>query len=299
MLDVDLWARPARVAPGPCRTSEGVAVVEAPHGRRRNGSARDGLSVDDGRNGIQSVEMAMRVLQALEGGSGPMSLSAVAAASGMAPSKAHRYLVSLGRIGLTMQDPLSGLYDFGAGMRRLGAEALRRTNEVAVVSRHAMTLRDLTGHSVNVAIWGDQGPLVVNWAYGGRPLPLTVRVGANLPLLSSSIGRVYLAHLADSVLAHKLDGELATAAGATWSRRRIDVLRQQVRRQGYAVTVGGVIPGVASVAAPVFTATDPLPLALSVVMPEADGGPDNLPSICEKVLAVSSSASVELGHRSA
>ena len=241
----------------------------------------------------------MRVLEALESGSGPMSLSAVAQASEMAPSKVHRYLVSLGRIGLTMQDPISGLYDFGAGMRRLGAEALQRTNEVAVVNRHALTLRDLTGHSVDVAIWGDQGPLVVNWAYGGRPLPLTVRVGARLPLLSSSIGQVYLAYLADSLIMPNLEAERATAAGATWSQRRIDVLRRRVRQQRYAVTVGGVIPGVASVAAPVFTASDPLPLALSVVMPEADGGPAHLPSICEKVLAVSSAASAELGHRSA
>ena len=193
-------------------------MVEGSRGRR-NGSNRHGPpSEDDGRSGIQSVEMAMRVLQAMEGDGGPMTLSAVAQASGMAPSKAHRYLVSLGRIGLTMQDSVSGLYDFGAAMRRLGAEALRRTNEVAVVSRHAMTLRDLTGHSVDVAIWGDQGPLVVNWAYGGRPLPLTVRVGATLPLLSSSIGQVYLAYLAESVVAHKLEAELATAAGSSENR---------------------------------------------------------------------------------
>ncbi len=271
---------------------------EGPQGRR-NGIGIDRLGGDDGRNGIQSVEMAMRVLQALEGGSGPMSLSAVAQASGMAPSKAHRYLVSLGRIGLTMQDSTSGLYDFGAAMRRLGAEALQRTNEVSVVSRHAHALRDLTGHSVDVAVWGDHGPLVVSWAYGGRPLPVTVRVGATLPLLSSSIGQVYLAHLADSVVARNLEAELNTAAGAGWSHRRRDALRQKVRKQGYALTVGGVIPGVTSVAAPVFTATDPLPLALSVVMPEADGGPEALPVICEKVLAVSAAASAELGHRSA
>ena len=251
------------------------------------------------RNGIQSVELAMRVLEALESGGGSMSLSAVAQASSMASSKAHRYLVSLGRIGLTMQDPMSGLYEFGPAMRRLGAEALRRTNEVAVTSRHAHALRDLTGHSVDVAVWGDHGPLVVSWAYGNRPLPLTVRVGATLPLLSSSIGQVYLAHLAESVVSRNLQAELSTAAGAAWSERRRDTLKQKIRRQGYAITVGGVIPGVVSVAAPVFTATDPLPLALSVVMPEAEGGPADLPSVCEKVLAVSSAAAAELGHRSA
>ncbi|WP_436842322.1 helix-turn-helix domain-containing protein [Streptomyces cyaneofuscatus] len=42
----------------------------------------------------------MTVLQALEEGRGPMSLTQIAAASGMQPSKAHRYLVSLARVGL-------------------------------------------------------------------------------------------------------------------------------------------------------------------------------------------------------
>ncbi|WP_370542239.1 helix-turn-helix domain-containing protein [Amycolatopsis sp. FDAARGOS 1241] len=38
--------------------------------------------------------MAMTVVRALERGSGPMSLKQVAEASGMAPSKVHRYLVA-------------------------------------------------------------------------------------------------------------------------------------------------------------------------------------------------------------
>src|SRR5258706_337867 len=80
----------------------------------------------DARQGIQSVENAMRVLLAIERGYGPVTLSQIAAGSGMQPSKAHRYLVSLCRSGLVSQSPRSGLYDLGPAMRRLGAEALRR-----------------------------------------------------------------------------------------------------------------------------------------------------------------------------
>ena len=132
------------------------------------------VAAADGRQGIQSVEIAMQVLMVLEGGGGPMSLSAISQALGSRPSKVHRYLVSFGRVGLTSQDSRSGLYDFGPAMRRLGAEALRRTNEVSVASACAVALRDQTGHSVNVAVWGDGGPVVVNWAYGSHPLSLTV-----------------------------------------------------------------------------------------------------------------------------
>ncbi|WP_217240183.1 IclR family transcriptional regulator [Streptomyces sp. AC555_RSS877] len=247
------------------------------------------------RQGIQSVEMAMRVLLALESGGGALSLSAIAQASGMQPSKVHRYLVSLGRIGLTSQDPASGLYDFGAAMRRMGAESLRRTNEVAVASGHATQLRDRTGHSVNLAVWGDRGPIVVSWAYGTRPLPLTVRVGATLPLLTSSVGQVFLAHLPESLTEEVLGEELRGKEGE-WTAERLAATRAQIRDDGHVVTHSGVIPGIISVAAPVFAAGDPLPLAVSVVLPESLGTPDHMAEVTQELRDTVAAASHELGH---
>ncbi|MFD3503498.1 IclR family transcriptional regulator [Streptomyces sp. NPDC058676] len=247
------------------------------------------------RQGIQSVEMAMKVLLALESGGGALSLSAIAQASGMQPSKVHRYLVSLGRIGLTSQDPASGLYDFGAAMRRMGAESLRRTNEVAVVSGHATQLRDRTGHSVNLAVWGDRGPIVVSWAYGTRPLPLTVRVGATLPLLTSSVGQVFLAHLPESLTEEVLGEELRGKEGE-WTSERLAATRARIRDDGHVVTHSGVIPGIISVAAPVFAAGDPLPLAVSVVLPESLGTPDHLAEVTQELRDTVAAASHELGH---
>ncbi|MFK0113318.1 IclR family transcriptional regulator [Streptomyces sp. NPDC091217] len=248
-----------------------------------------------GRQGIQSVETAMLILLALESGGGALSLSAIAQASGMQPSKVHRYLVSLGRTGLTAQDPASGLYDFGAAMRRMGAEALRRTNEVAVASGHATRLRDRTGHSVNLAVWGDRGPVVVSWAYGTRPLPLTVRIGATLPLLTSSVGQVFLAHLPTSLTGEVLAGEVRRE-GNNWSAERREDLAAQVRADGHAVTHSGVLPGLISVAAPVFAANDPLPLAISVVLPESLGTPEHLADVTGELRRTVQEASQELGH---
>ncbi|MFC9502825.1 IclR family transcriptional regulator [Streptomyces sp. NPDC057002] len=265
--------------------------------RNANGDSRAPASDGAGRNGIQSVETAMRVLLALESGGGALSLSAVAQASGMQPSKVHRYLVSLGRIGLTSQDPSSGLYDFGPAMRRLGAESLRRTNEVAIAGSHATRLRDRTGHSVNLSVWGDQGPLVVSWAYGTRPLPLTVRVGATLPLLASSVGQVFLTHLPESLTAEALAVELARK-DTDWTSDRVVDVCARIRRDGHAVTHGGVVPGIISIAAPVFAANDPLPLAVSVVLPESAGTPDHLTEVTDELHNAVRAASQELGHLS-
>src|ERR1700752_4741229 len=138
----------------------------------------------DARQGIQSVEIAMRVLLALERGAGPMTLTQIAEGCGRQASKVHRYLVSLGRVGLVSQSPRSGRYDLGPSLRRLGMEALRRMDEVGLASEYLPGLRDRTRHAVNLAVWGDHGPVVVRWDYGSYALPITVRVGATLPMLT-------------------------------------------------------------------------------------------------------------------
>ncbi|MFD4599420.1 IclR family transcriptional regulator [Streptomyces sp. NPDC058464] len=260
-----------------------------------NGESPAPVTDGAGRHGIQSVETAMRVLLALESGGGALSLSAVAQASGMQPSKVHRYLVSLGRIGLTSQDPSSGLYDFGPTMRRMGAESLRRTNEVAIAGGHVTRLRDRTGHSVNLSVWGDHGPIVVSWAYGTQPLPLTVRVGATLPLLASSVGQVFLAHLPESLTSAALTEELARK-DTDWTRERVAAVCARIRQDGHAVTYSGVVPGIISIAGPVFAANDPLPLAMSVVLPESAGTPDHLAEVTNALDDAVRAASQELGH---
>jgi DNA-binding IclR family transcriptional regulator len=246
------------------------------------------------RQGIQSVENAMRILQALERGGGPMTLGEVAAHSGSQPNKVHRYLVSLVRVGLASQSPVSGRYDLGPAMRRLGAESLRRTNEVAVASEYTRTLRDLLGHSVNISVWSDEGPIVVRWDYGSHALPLSVRVGATLPLLGSSAGRVFLTYLPERMTA----GALAAARSAVRAevgQDELDAIRSDVRSREVAVTSGGVIPGVSSISAPVFTASDSLPLAMSIVLPGEQLDDVEYARVREALLTVTRQVSDELG----
>ncbi|MGZ2362021.1 IclR family transcriptional regulator [Streptomyces sp. 372A] len=248
------------------------------------------------RQGIQSVELAMTVLQALEEGRGPMTLTQISAASGMQPSKAHRYLVSLARVGLVAQSPSSGRYDMGPAMRRLGVESLRRMDEVALVSEHLPGLRDSTSHAVNLSVWGDHGPVVVRWEYGAHALPITVRVGATMPLLTSAMGGAFLAHLPEQLTEPVLCGQLEVKTLDEPTRERVDRIRAGVRRDGVASTVGGVIPGVASVAAPVFTAGESFPLVVTLVMPARGLTEHGIAHLSAELLRSTRAMSEVLGH---
>jgi DNA-binding IclR family transcriptional regulator len=254
----------------------------------------------DGLNsaqGIQSVEIAMSVLHALEEARGPRSLTNIATAAGMAPSKVHRYLVSLVRTGLVIQSHRSGLYDLGPAMRRLGIEALRRIDEVAQASEHLPGLAERTSHAVNLAVWGDTGPVIVRWDYGAHPLPITVRVGATMPMIDSSVGRVYLAYLPEATTRAVLWEQLAVNGRMAPTEQAISRIVADVRKRGYALTSDGVVPGVTSVAAPVFSAGDSLPLVVAIAMPERLADPETLARVERELLATTDAINAEIGGR--
>lgn len=270
--------------------------VSSPLARSSKNGAETGRAhaADDGRQGIQSVEIAMTVLLTLEEGGGPMSLTQLATASGMQPSKVHRYLVSLSRVGLVSQSPISGRYDLGPSLRRLGADALRRMDEVGIASDHLPGLRDQTGHAVNLAVWGDNGPVIVRWDYGAYALPITVRVGSTLPLLTSSVGRIYLTYLPETLTRPVLRAQ--SPDGTRTDPGVVEEITALVRRNGYATTAGAVIPGIYSVAAPVFTTGDQLPLAVSIALPERLADAALLQSVTASLLETTRAMSADIGY---
>ncbi|MCX7309744.1 MAG: helix-turn-helix domain-containing protein, partial [Afipia sp.] len=83
-----------------------------------------GKNKDDLALGIQSIEVGLKLLRPMIDAGGPMTLKALSEAAGYAPPKAHRYLVSLIRMKLASQDPVTGLYGLGDLAFELGLAAV-------------------------------------------------------------------------------------------------------------------------------------------------------------------------------
>jgi len=246
----------------------------------------DGRAADSPQQGIQSIEVGAQVLRALEAGRGPMALSEVARNCAMHPAKVHRYLVSLVRAGLASQDARTGQYDLGPAARHLGMEALRRTDAESIAAAYTSRLRDQTGHTTNVAVWTEDGPIIVRWDSGTHVLPLNVRVGSVLPLLDSAVGLMFLAYLPAT--------QTHTPGAAA-----LEKLLVAARRDGIASSLHRMIYGMAAFGAPVFGPDRGLVLAIGLAMParllvegKADGLADALRSTAGQI-------SAELGYRPA
>jgi len=202
------------------------------------------------RLGIQSVEVAARILQVLAAAGRSLQLKDLAKAAGMHPGKTHRYLVSLTRSELVAQDEASGHYGIGTASIALGLAGLRSVDVVRTATALLPTLRDEIYETVMLAMWSPQGPVVFALEESSRPVTMNIRVGSILPLLTTATGKVFASFLPYDLVSNLLDAEVK----ASRSGNAAAVQRQlsETREYGLACVSGDLVPGVNAVAVPIF-----------------------------------------------
>src|SRR5215207_318095 len=137
------------------------------------------------RAGIQSVEVGFGLLDVLAKAPGPLMLRDLAAAAGMSAAKAHRYLVSFQRLQLVAQDAVSTRYDLGPAALKLGLASLSRIDAVKLArERVPAIMEQIGGHTLALAVWGNHGPTIIHWEESPHVLPVNLRLGDVMPLLT-------------------------------------------------------------------------------------------------------------------
>jgi DNA-binding IclR family transcriptional regulator len=222
------------------------------------------------RQGIQSIEVGSTLLEVLSRAKSPLSLSDLSRQANMSASKAHRYLVSLLRTGLVLQDPVTNRYDVGALSLKLGLAALNRTDLVRFGIEAASWLNRELDTTVLLCVWGTFGPTVVAMYNSTDLMIQNVSVGAVLPLTRSATGRVFLAYMPRRTTAQQVRQELkAPLAQTPISRIRtlddVEEMIKKVRKQRLGTTQGDVVPGQSALAAPVFDHEGRIVLALTLI----------------------------------
>lgn len=201
-----------------------------------------------GRNRVQAVETAGTILRALAAGGGVMTLTELAAASGIGRAKVHRYLQSLKQTGLVTQASPNGRYRIGPTAITVGLVGLGSLNPVRQIYDALPELRDRLRETVTMAIWGEVGPTIIAMEEAGRTVTMNVRMGSVLPLFGSAIGRTFAAFMPAATLEQHLEGETARGSSAAELRERlIEVRHRRLERDE-----GQLVRGVQAIAAPVF-----------------------------------------------
>jgi DNA-binding IclR family transcriptional regulator len=204
--------------------------------------------------GVQSVEVAGHLLKTLATLDGPQTLSALSAAAGIPPAKAHRYLVSLIREGFVEQSASDGRYDFGGAARLIGRVAMNRLDFVRIGTPLLSKLRDDLRETVFMGVWSPQGPMVIEWFDIVRPVSVVIRPGSILPIHTSAFGRICAAFLPTDVVARALQSEKPAPdlRSGKLGKAKQAALFGEIRSEGFSVVRGDLIPGLDAIAVPVL-----------------------------------------------
>jgi DNA-binding IclR family transcriptional regulator len=233
--------------------------------------SREDQGGDRERAGIQSVEVGFALLDVLAQAPGPLMLRDLAAQANMSAAKAHRYLVSFQRLGLVVQDGATTRYELGPATLRLGLATLSRLDAVKMARARLPALTEETGQTMALAVWGNHGPTLVHWQESPRAVPVTLRLGDVMPMLSSATGRCFAAFLGHGVGSDQasalIEHEMAEARGigrkdVPTNAKELDTMVRETREQGLGRVKNVLLPGIAGFCAPVFDADGHLALGV-------------------------------------
>lgn len=255
------------------------------------------------RAGIQSVEVGFSLLEVLAQAPAPLMLRDLAANAGMSAAKAHRYLVSFQRLGLVHQDAGSTRYDLGPAALKLGLAALTRVDAVKLARERMTPLMARIGHTVALAVWGNQGPTIVHWQESPHAMTI-LRLGDVMPLLTSATGRCFAAYMPNELTAPMIKEELTRAQklkrqDVPTTLSEVKQMLSEVRLRGMGRVVHALLPGVVGFCAPVFDSDGHLALGILSLGPASsfDDAWDGKPA--QALRQAAQQLSDELGHRPA
>ncbi|SIT36852.1 Transcriptional regulator, IclR family [Paraburkholderia piptadeniae] len=260
------------------------------------------------QRGIQSLDSTGELLTALVAAGKPLSLRDLAAAAGMPAAKAFPHLVSLQKIGLLGRDA-SGCFEAGPLALELGLIGLQRLSPTREAEPEIVDLAVTTGMSVAMAVLGPLGPTVVRLEESARPLHVSLRVGTVMSLVNTAIGRVFAAHVADDVRQGLLAQDHLRLAGA----QRTEIFASpdaraaklappyaerlaQIREHGIDTALNKPIPGINTLAAPVFDHTGSIVLAIALMGTAGSFDSDTQGGAAQTLLAATQRLSRRFGY---
>ena len=220
------------------------------------------------KGGVRSVETGMRLLKALARMGGKAALNDLAAATGLAPAKAHRYLVSLIASGF-VERSAHGRYDLGPYVLEFATAYLSRLEPTTVANEMMEQLWAQTEEGIILCVWGGSGTTVIRWLQSRRPISVGIRPGSVFSTTMSASGRIFLAYLPEALTRPVVERELASLANdanplAVRSPAELEAIVEETRAHGMARVEGHSIEYVSALAAPVFDYRGELVLSLAL-----------------------------------
>ena len=200
---------------------------------------------------VQSLARGLAVIEAFGAERPELTLSEVAAATGLTRAAARRFLLTLVALGYARQH--DGRFSLTPRILRLGTAYLSGLGLPEIAQPHLERLSARVNESTSAAVLDGTDIVYVARVAKRQIMTVGITVGTRFPAFATSMGRVLLAALPAAELdAYFADAELSPPTDRTVAtEHELRRVLARVRHQGYAYSDQELAPGLRSIAAPV------------------------------------------------
>jgi DNA-binding IclR family transcriptional regulator len=237
---------------------------------------------NDGFRGIQSVARALSILELFSDRRPSLSVSEIADLTRLNRATVYRFCQTFRQLGY-LEELGDGRFRPGLKAVSLAHSALSSRELPELAMPYLQRLREDINETVNMALLDGTEVVYVARVLSDHLISLRLYVGSRLPAFASSLGRAILAFLSEEEVRSILDRSelIAITPNTITDRDRLMVEFNRIRKRGFALNNGEIVPGLRGVAAPVLTDAGRPIAAINVSVPHPLHGPKDM----EEVLA--------------
>ncbi len=212
---------------------------------------------------VQSLERGLKVIRCFDAEHPRLTLSEVAALTGLTRATARRLLLTLDELGYASTD--GRRFSLTPRVLDIGYAYVSSLNIQQIAQPYLEALSEQVTESVSVTVLDEADIIYVARVPTTRIMTISLGLGSRLPAHCTSMGRVLLAELSPEELHTVLPPDLAPRTDRTiTSRRALEDVLDQVRLQGWALVDEELEIGVRSIAAPLRDSTGRAIAAMNV-----------------------------------
>jgi len=204
---------------------------------------------------VPSVEQAVRVMLCLtDNGSNPKSLTDICAEVGIHRSKAYSILNTLSEYSLVKKNPNRKGYILGPGLLTLTGKMIENLSLSRIVEPILSDLAKKAGATVALGVISDDKTFVIAQYEGAPGIGISTAIGHVMPVTYGAHGKAIAAFLPGDELKELLEYKNLYFHGTpdNYDRTRLENELEQCRRDGFALEIGDIQPGVNAIGAPIL-----------------------------------------------